>query len=89
MRLFLQARNIQSRHREIGVTPTLDDYINIRRDSSGLKPLIDFLEHTLEIDLPEEVANNPLMELLKECVNDFATWSNVRLLSVNFFNHLS
>lgn len=76
MQLFLHARNIQSRHRESKYVPSLEEYINIRRDSSGLKPLIDFLEYTLQIDLPEEVAIDPVMESLKECVNDFATWSN-------------
>ncbi|KIJ56931.1 hypothetical protein M422DRAFT_238521 [Sphaerobolus stellatus SS14] len=76
MQLFLHARNIQAQHREAKVVPTLDEYIDIRRDSSGLKPLIDFLEYTLQIDLPEEVVMDPVMQSLKECVNDFATWSN-------------
>jgi len=54
----------------------LDEYIDIRRDSSGLKPLIDFLEYTLQVDLPEAVAEHPVMQSLKQCVNDFCTWSN-------------
>ncbi|KIJ56930.1 hypothetical protein M422DRAFT_149352 [Sphaerobolus stellatus SS14] len=73
---FLTARRIQSRHRDTGFVPDLDTYITIRRDTSGLKPLIDFLEYTLQIDIPDHVINHPVLETMKDCTNDFATWSN-------------
>ncbi|KAF8574201.1 terpenoid synthase [Ramaria rubella] len=76
MGLFFEGRYAQAKHRESGVVPALDVYINIRRDSSGLKPLIDFFEYTLQIDLPDYVINNPIMQTMKQCVNDFCTWSN-------------
>jgi len=74
---FIQARELQSKHRDTGLVPELEAYLQIRRDTSGLKPLIDFLEYTLRIDFPEEVINHPVMQALKNCTNDFATWSNV------------
>lgn len=78
MTLFLDARRQQARHRDTKVIPSLDSYINIRRNTSGLKPLIDFLEYTLQINLPDEVITHPILEALKLCTNDFVTWSNVR-----------
>ena len=59
--------------------PTTQKYIDIRRDSSGLKPLMDLLEYTLHIDLPDYVIEDPVVGLLKQCVNDFCTWSNVSI----------
>ncbi|KAF8574200.1 terpenoid synthase [Ramaria rubella] len=76
MGLFFEGRYAQAKHRESGVIPELGVYINIRRDSSGLKPLIDFLEYTLQIDLPDCVVDDPVMQAMKQCVNDFCTWSN-------------
>ena len=78
--LFFDGRNVQSKHRQTGVIPALQIYIDIRRDSSGLKPLMDFLEYTLGIDLPDYVIDNFIMRTLKQCVNDFCTWSNVGIL---------
>jgi len=74
--LFFDARHIQATHRQAGVIPTTQDYIDIRRDSSGLKPLMDFLEYTLHIDLPDCVVEDPFIRSLKQSVNDFCTWSN-------------
>jgi len=74
--LFFDGRHVQSKHRQNGVIPTLQVYIDIRRDSSGLKPLMDFLEYTLDINLPDCVINNFTIRTLKQCVNDFCTWSN-------------
>lgn len=68
---------MQSKHRNQNAVPTLEEYIDIRRDSSGLKPLIDFLEYTLEVNIPDEVMEHPVMEALKQNVNDFCTWTNV------------
>jgi alpha-muurolene/germacrene-A/gamma-muurolene/(+)-delta-cadinol synthase len=79
--LFFDARHVQSEHRQMGVIPTTQDYIDIRRDSSGLKPLMDLLEYTLHMDLPDCVIEDPCMMSLKQCVNDFCTWSNVRIQS--------
>ncbi|KAF8514883.1 terpenoid synthase [Hysterangium stoloniferum] len=76
MALFADARHVQADHREKHTVPSLDEYIDIRRNSSGLKPLIDILEYTLQIDLPSDVISHPTMDSLKECVNDFCTWSN-------------
>ena len=78
MGLFAHARHIQASHREKQAVASLEEYIDIRRDSSGMKPLIDILEYTLQIDLPDKIINHPKMISLKECVNDFCTWSNVR-----------
>lgn len=77
MGLFLEARHIQAIHRKNGIIPGIEEYIDIRRDSSAFKPLFDFLEYTLEIDVPVEIMDHPIVQSLKESANDFCTWANV------------
>lgn len=77
MGLFLDARHTQAIHRQDHVTPGIEGYIEIRRDSSAFKPLFDFLEYTLRVDFPNEVMEHPIVQSLKECANDFCTWGNV------------
>ncbi|GJJ08117.1 hypothetical protein Clacol_002325 [Clathrus columnatus] len=74
--LFLAARHIQAIQRKNRIIPSIEQYMDIRRDSSAYKPLFDFLEYTLEIDIPDEVMDHPVVQALKDCTNDFCTWAN-------------
>lgn len=84
MGFFLEARHIQAIHRQNNVIPSIEKYIDIRRDSSAFKPLFDFIEYTLQVDFPEEVMEHPVVQSLKESANDFCTWANVRKRSTHF-----
>ncbi|KAL0573670.1 Alpha-muurolene synthase [Marasmius crinis-equi] len=74
--LFFNTVNQQARARDAGKIPTLEEYINIRRDTSGCKPCWALIEYGLDIDLPPIVANNPTIRALGQHTNDLVTWSN-------------
>ncbi|KAF8588089.1 terpenoid synthase [Ramaria rubella] len=74
--LYLVAVHQQANHRDTGDIPSLEDYVQLRRLSSGCKPLFDLLEYSLDMQLPDYIIENPLLETLKDCVNDFVAFSN-------------
>jgi hypothetical protein len=82
MDLFFTAVATQSRDRTYGVTPDLDSYITVRRDTSGCKPCFQLIEFAGGFDLPDEVVNHELVQSLEEATNDLVTWSNVSTISL-------
>lgn len=76
--LFFEAVHKQAHDRENGIIPDLESYIDIRRDTSGCKPVFDLTEYALRIDLPDAVVNHPVIKALNQGTNDLVTWSNVR-----------
>ncbi|OBZ69189.1 Alpha-muurolene synthase [Grifola frondosa] len=76
LQLFFEAVNQQARDREAGVIPDLESYIDMRRDTSGCKPVFDLIEYAMGIDLPEFVVTHPIIKALNQCTNDLITWSN-------------
>ena len=77
MDLFFKAVTIQARDRFAGVIPDLEDYIIVRRDTSGCKPCWALIEYASGLDLPDEVMEHPIIQSLDEATNDLVTWSNV------------
>jgi alpha-muurolene/germacrene-A/gamma-muurolene/(+)-delta-cadinol synthase len=75
--LYLVAVHEQARHRDTNEIPTTQAYVDLRRLSSGCKPLFDLLEFSLDMQLPDYVIEDPLMKTMKDCVNDFVAFSNV------------
>lgn len=75
--MFFEAVNKQARARDMGVIPDLESYIDVRRDTSGCKPVFDLIEYALDIDLPEFVVTHPVIKALNQGTNDLVTWSNV------------
>lgn len=78
MDLFFKAITIQARDRAAGSIPDLEDYIVVRRDTSGCKPCWALIEYASGLDLPDEVMEHPIIQNLNEATNDLVTWSNVR-----------
>ncbi|KAL0946496.1 hypothetical protein HGRIS_012714 [Hohenbuehelia grisea] len=76
LELFFEAVNVQARARDDDVIPDLESYIDVRRDTSGCKPVFDLIEYALDIDLPEEVVTHPTIKALNQGTNDLVTWSN-------------
>ncbi|KAJ7143181.1 isoprenoid synthase domain-containing protein, partial [Mycena crocata] len=74
--LFFEAVNIQTEMRDTGVIPDLESYISLRRDTSGCKPCWALIEYGLDIDLPDFVADDPVIMALNQATNDLVTWSN-------------
>lgn len=54
---------------------TIDSYLEVRRDTIGAKPSFAILE--LEMDLPDEVFNHPVLENLRTWVIDMLCIGNV------------
>lgn len=77
MDLFFIAVLQQATDRQNDVVPELESYIPIRRDTSGCKPCFALIEFAADIDLPDEVIQNPTITALEDACNDLVTWSNV------------
>ena len=72
------AVHVQATDRDEGIVEDLESYIELRRDTSGCKPVFDLIEYSLGIDLPDAVVNHPVIQSLNQGSNDLVTWSNVR-----------
>lgn len=79
MNMFFQAVEQQTNDRDGEVVPDLESYIDMRRDTSGCKPVFDLIEYALGFELPEEVVDHPVIKALNQGANDLVTWSNVRI----------
>jgi len=79
MDLFFEAVTTQARDRAAGVIPSIEDYIIVRRDTSGCKPCWALIEYANGLDLPDEVMEHPIIQSLDEAANDLVTWSNVSI----------
>ncbi|KAJ7891626.1 isoprenoid synthase domain-containing protein [Mycena olivaceomarginata] len=74
--LFLQSVHDQAIHRTTGVIPTLEDYIRLRRDTSGCKPCWAIIEYANNLDIPNNIMDHPVVHGLGEAANDLVAWSN-------------
>ena len=77
MQMFFQAVHQQALFRANGVVPDLETYIDMRRDTSGCKPVFDLIEYSLDLELPDVVTEDPVIVALNQGANDLVTWSNV------------
>ncbi|KAH9043372.1 isoprenoid synthase domain-containing protein [Lactarius pseudohatsudake] len=76
MQMFFQAVHQQALFRANGVVPDLETYIDMRRDTSGCKPVFDLIEYSLDLELPDVVVEDPVIVALNQGANDLVTWSN-------------
>ncbi|OCB91321.1 terpenoid synthase [Sanghuangporus baumii] len=74
--LFFRAISQQALDRRAGVVMDLDEYITLRRDTSGCKPCWALIEYTNGLDLPDFVMEHEAIECLGESTNDVVSWSN-------------
>ncbi|KAJ3561754.1 hypothetical protein NP233_g10002 [Leucocoprinus birnbaumii] len=76
MELFFKAVVSQANDRSNNKIPTLEEYIDIRRDTSGCKPCFQLAEFVGRFDLPQEVVENERIMRMEQSTNDLVTWSN-------------
>ncbi|KAI0078811.1 terpene synthase [Panus rudis PR-1116 ss-1] len=76
MDLYLKAVAQQAADRTDDNTPDLESYIALRRDTSACRPCFALHEWVADIDLPDEVAQHPLVKSMEEATNDLVSWSN-------------
>ncbi|EDR07973.1 uncharacterized protein LACBIDRAFT_297518 [Laccaria bicolor S238N-H82] len=73
---FFQSVTQQAIDRANGSIPDLESYIALRRDTSGCKPCWALIEYANNLDIPDEVMEDPIIRSLGEAANDLVTWSN-------------
>ncbi|CEL56413.1 Alpha-muurolene synthase OS=Coprinopsis cinerea (strain Okayama-7 / 130 / ATCC MYA-4618 / FGSC 9003) GN=COP3 PE=1 SV=1 [Rhizoctonia solani AG-1 IB] len=56
--------------------PTVEEYIQHRREASAMMTALAVLEYTLELNLPDEVANDPAVIELGIVGSDILNWAN-------------
>ncbi|OJT10931.1 Alpha-muurolene synthase [Trametes pubescens] len=83
LELFFEAVHQQAKDRDADVIPDLESYINVRRDTSGCKPMFDLIEYSMDIDLPDFVVEHPVIKALNQGANDLVTWSNMIAILMN------
>ena len=74
---FFKAVKSEAKSREDGSLPRTDDYLVLRRDNSGCRPCFDLMEYALGIDLSSAVLENPIIQTLSDCANDYIALTNV------------
>ena len=82
--LLFKAVTIQARDRAASVVPGLEDYIDMRRDTSGCEICWTLIEYANDLDLPDEVMDHPIIQSLDEATNDLVAWSNVSIYTRSF-----
>ncbi|KAF7294279.1 Terpene cyclase [Mycena chlorophos] len=73
---YFQGLEEQTQLRVQGRIPTLDEYVRIRRDTTGCKLCWVIVEWAYNLDIPEDVLAHPVIYGLGEAVNDLVAWSN-------------
>ncbi|KAG8700219.1 hypothetical protein FRC09_006100 [Ceratobasidium sp. 395] len=74
--LYTQAILQQTVNRSVDDVPTVEEFIQLRRDTSAVKMVFAVLEYSLGLDLPDEVHNDPIVAELALAGNDILTWAN-------------
>jgi hypothetical protein len=66
--LYLKAVSEQVANRAAGEIPSIEDFIELRRDTSAVRPFFAMIEYGL--DLPDEVLADPIIKDMQDCIND-------------------
>ncbi|KAG8772965.1 hypothetical protein FRC12_002811 [Ceratobasidium sp. 428] len=74
--LYTEATFQQTLNRSADSLPTIDEYIQLRRDTSAVKIMYPVIEYTLGLSLPEEVHSDLNMAEILLAGNDLLTWAN-------------
>jgi len=77
MRTYFQGVQQEASYRTGGFSPDLQTYIEIRRETSACKPVFDLIEYSLDLELPDDVIEHPIIMALNQGANDLVTWANV------------
>ncbi|KAG9094400.1 hypothetical protein FRC06_010835 [Ceratobasidium sp. 370] len=74
--LYTQAILQQTVNRSVDDVPTIEEFIQLRRDTSAVKMVFSVLEYSLGLSLPDEVHDDPIIAELSLAGNDILTWAN-------------
>ncbi|QRV79773.1 terpene synthase [Ceratobasidium sp. AG-Ba] len=74
--LYMNAVLEQNERRAVGSIPTVQEWIQLRRDVVAVQISFAVLEYSLGLDLPNQVHNHPVMFELELAANDIIAWTN-------------
>jgi len=77
MRTYFQGVQQEASFRTDGIAPDIQTYIEMRRETSACKPVFDLIEYSLDLELPDDVIEHPIIMALSQGANDLVTWANV------------
>jgi hypothetical protein len=77
MHMFFEAVHQQALYRASGIVPDFDTFVELRRETSGCKPVFDLIEYSLDLELSDAIVEHPVIAALNNGANDLVTWSNV------------
>ncbi|KAH0833872.1 isoprenoid synthase domain-containing protein [Lanmaoa asiatica] len=66
----------QSRNRSQDRIPSVEEFILMRRATIGGAMVEAMIEYSLDLDLPDEVFENPIIKAMSDATNDLMTWPN-------------
>ncbi|KDQ10835.1 hypothetical protein BOTBODRAFT_115253 [Botryobasidium botryosum FD-172 SS1] len=76
MDLYVRAAYQQVVNRTTNDEPSIESFIQMRRDISALRPIWAVVEFALGVDLPDEVIEHPILQRLAIYANDLVSWCN-------------
>ncbi|KAG6328755.1 hypothetical protein ID866_10334, partial [Astraeus odoratus] len=66
----------QSRNRSQDRIPPVDEFIKMRRATIGGALVEAMVEYALDLDLPDDVFENPVIRAMSDATTDLMTWPN-------------
>ncbi|KAG6374169.1 isoprenoid synthase domain-containing protein [Boletus reticuloceps] len=66
----------QSRNRSQDRIASVDEFILMRRSTIGAALVEATIEYSLDLDIPDEVFENPIVQEMSKATNDLMTWPN-------------
>ncbi|KAG9308665.1 isoprenoid synthase domain-containing protein [Chiua virens] len=66
----------QSRNRSQDRIPTVEEFILMRRATIGGAMVEAMVEYSLDLELPDEVFANPIIQAMSDATTDLMTWPN-------------
>ena len=79
MQMFFQAVHQQVFYRADGIILDIKTYIEMRCNTSSCKPVFNLVKYSLDLELPDDIIEHPIIVALNQGANDLVTWSNVSL----------
>jgi len=66
----------ETRNRASGTIPDVEVYIEVRQDAGAMRLALDYMDLTEHIDLPVEIYQSSLVQVLLRLTNNIVCWSN-------------
>jgi len=76
MAAFLDGVASEARWRELGRSLALDEYLQLRRDTSACGPLFDLIEFGAGRTVPDAVLSHPAVDAVRSTAVDVVAWIN-------------